>query len=130
VTVVIDASAVIDILLGGDRAERLESQLADEHWVAPELIDAEVLHTLRGFERVGRIDDERAGGAVDDLGDMPIERFGHRELVPIVWELRHNATAYDAMYIALATVLDCPVVTTDRRLAGMPRLGIVVTVVA
>jgi predicted nucleic acid-binding protein len=37
-----------------------------------------------------------------------------------VWELRDNVTGYDAAYLALAEVLDCPLVTFDGRLGAAP----------
>jgi predicted nucleic acid-binding protein len=50
-----------------------------------------------------------------------------RRLLPRVWQLRGNLTAYDASYIALAEALDCPLLTADRRLAGAP--GVRATVI-
>jgi predicted nucleic acid-binding protein len=34
-----------------------------------------------------------------------------------VWALRDNLTPYDGAYVALAETLDCPLVTSDERLA-------------
>lgn len=48
---------------------------------------------------------------------MPIQRYPHIYLLPRVWDLRHNLTAYDAVYVALAELLEAPLVTRDRRLA-------------
>ena len=38
-----------------------------------------------------------------------------------MWDLRHNLSAIDAAYIALAEALDVPLVTTDAKLASAPR---------
>ena len=65
----------------------------------------------------GEIDDRRGREAMADLADMPIRRYPHDVLLPRVWDLRHNLTAYDAAYVALAEALDAPLVTRDRRLA-------------
>ena len=35
-----------------------------------------------------------------------------------IWALRHNLTAYDAAYVALAETLNVPLVTCDTRLAA------------
>jgi hypothetical protein len=52
-----------------------------------------------------------------DLSDLPMHRYPHDVLLPRIWELRHNLTAYDAVYVALAEALDAPLLTRDRRLA-------------
>ena len=52
-----------------------------------------------------------------DLVAFPIRRYPHHFLLPRVWELRGNLTTYDAMYVALAEMLDAALVTRDRRLA-------------
>jgi len=54
---------------------------------------------------------------VSDLADVGIRRYPHRALLPRIWELRHNVTPYDAAYVALAEVLDAPLLTADARLA-------------
>jgi predicted nucleic acid-binding protein len=55
--------------------------------------------------------------ALDDLLALPIRRHSHRLLLDRVWALRNNLSAYDAFYVALAEVLDAPLITRDGRLA-------------
>ena len=50
--------------------------------------------------------------------DFPLVRYPHDFLLSRVWELRRNLTAYDAMYVALAEVLDAPLLTRDKRRAA------------
>lgn len=38
------------------------------------------------------------------------------------WTLRHNFTFYDALYVALASHLDIPLLTADPRLRREPGL--------
>jgi predicted nucleic acid-binding protein len=126
---VIDASAAVDWLLRTVRAPKLDAHLSGSDLVAPELIDAEVLSGLRRRERQGATTSARATQAVWRWVDAPVERLSHEGLLVRAWGLRHNLTASDAVYVALAQSLECPLVTTDRRLAGAPNLGIPVTVV-
>ncbi len=62
----------------------------------------------------------RARQALADLADLAVTRYPHPPFVPRIWELRHHVTAYDVAYVALAEVLDAPLLTGDARLAGAP----------
>ena len=87
---------------------------------APHLIDVEVLSALRRLVSSGEATAERSGEAIADLLDMPIERYPHDILVPRIWQLRENFSAYDASYVALAEALadePVPLLTADARLA-------------
>jgi predicted nucleic acid-binding protein len=75
---------------------------------------------VRRYAANREIDVERGRMALADLADLPLRRYPHDFLLPRVWDLRNNLTAYDAMYVALAEVLDAPLVTRDRRLAASP----------
>ena len=118
--IVVDASTVIESLLRSPTAIKIDARLfnAGETLHAPHLLDIEVMHVLRRHDMARDIDPKRAQEALDDYGDLPIRRYPHRDLLPRVWELRANLTAYDAVYVALAEVLDAPLVTRDRRLAN------------
>ncbi|MGH7868432.1 MAG: type II toxin-antitoxin system VapC family toxin, partial [Candidatus Dormibacteraceae bacterium] len=85
---------------------------------APELLDVEILHALRGKVEIRREISAEAGElALQRLGQLPIHRHRHSLLLSRVWELRHNVTAYDAIYVALAEKLELHLVTGDLRLA-------------
>ena len=84
---------------------------------APHLIDIEVAQVLRCYAAAGQIEPGRCREALGDLSDFPLHRYPYDVLLPRVWELRHNLTAY-AVYVALAEVLDAPLLTRDRRLAA------------
>jgi predicted nucleic acid-binding protein len=92
--------------------------------VAPDVINPEVLSSLRRRERNGELPAERAVQAVDDLLDAPLRRFPTLPLLPAVWKLWANVTSYDACYLALARDLGCPPVTGDLKLSRAPRLGV------
>ncbi|HEV7653843.1 MAG TPA: type II toxin-antitoxin system VapC family toxin [Mycobacteriales bacterium] len=103
------------------RAESVQAVVDDRQLVAPAVIDAEVLSALRGLERTRAISPERAALAVGDLRIAPVERVPLDGLLDRAWGLRGHLNAYDALYVALAVELDCPLVTTDDRIPS-PRL--------
>ena len=117
--IVVDASALVELLLPSDAAGTVAARLFDsgDSLAAPHLIDVEAAQVLRRYAQAGEIDGRRGREAIADLADMPIRRYPHDVLLPRVWDLRHNLTAYDAVYVALAEALDAPLVTRDRRLA-------------
>jgi predicted nucleic acid-binding protein len=118
---VIDAGALLELLLRTLRAESVQAVVDDRQLVAPAVIDAEVLSALRGLERSRSITPQRAALAVADLRIAPIERYPLDPLLERAWDLRATLNAYDALYVALAVELDCPLVTTDDRIPD-PRL--------
>jgi predicted nucleic acid-binding protein len=118
---VIDASVVVTVLADTEHAPWAEAQLSTGSagrslWV-PHLIDAEVGQALRRHVAAGQLGEERAGAALLDLARMPLRRIDHGGLIHRAWELRHNVSFYDGLYVALAEVLDVPLVTLDGRLA-------------
>jgi predicted nucleic acid-binding protein len=118
--IVVDASAVIEVVLRTRAAAAVERRVHDfrETLHAPQLIDIEIAHVIRRSAANGEITGGRGQAAIDDLADFPVRRHGHLPLLPRIWELRHNLIAYDAAYVALAEALDAPLVTRDRRLAN------------
>jgi len=120
--IVIDASALIEALGRTNVAPRVAAHiLAPEQTLhAPHIIDLEIVQVLRRWVAAGDITQERGREALADLAAVPLTRYPHVDLLPRVWELRGNLTAYDAAYVALAEALDAPLVTRDRRLAASP----------
>ena len=120
--IVVDASAVLEALLRTPNAEAVERRLFDssETLHAPYLLDAEIAQVLRRYAANGEIDGARGRMALADLADFPLNRYPHEFLLPRIWDLRQNLTAYDAVYVALAEALDAPLLTRDRRLATAP----------
>ncbi len=83
------------------------------------VVDASaLLEVVRRYAASGEIDSARGRMALTDLADLPLRRYPHDFLLPRIWDLRNNLTAYDAAYVALAEVLDIPLLTRDRRLAA------------
>jgi len=121
--IVVDASAMLEVLLGTQTGARVEDRLLSrrESLHAPHLLDVEVTQVLRRYAAAGELSDERGLEALMDLVDFPVHRYPHDVLLPRIWELRHNVTAYDAAYLALAETLAAPLVTCDARLGSAPR---------
>lgn len=118
---VVDASALYEVVIGSPRAEPIRARLqADDDHAAPHVIDVEVLNAIRLRHLSGDLDPTAARQAVDDLRDWGGERFGHRGLLVRAWELRHNVRGWDAFYVALAEALESPLLTVDQRLARAP----------
>ncbi len=120
--IVLDASVVLDVLLRTPSAAHLEARVFDPAQTlhAPHLIDVEVAQVLRRYTAMGEADEERCRVALIDLTSLRLTRYPHDFLLPRVWELRNNLTAYDAVYVALAEALDAPLLTCDHRLANTP----------
>src|ERR1700733_3735077 len=117
--IVVDASALLESLLRTPAAEAVERRLFDPRQTlhVPHLLDVEVAQVIRRYAANGEIDSERGRAALADLADFPVQRYPHDFLLPRVWDLRNNLTAYDAVYVALAEALDAVLLTRDRRLA-------------
>ena len=96
---------------------------------APHLIDSEVAHVLRRRVRLGGLDAATGWNLLNTFRWMAITRHGTFSMLDRVWELRDNLTAYDAAYVALAEIIDCPLVTADGRISRAPGIRCVVTVV-
>jgi predicted nucleic acid-binding protein len=120
--IVVDASAALELLLGTQRGTAWRGALSrrPERLCAPHLLDVEVLHVLRRYERAGDVSRGRAIAALDDLRELPLHRYPHEPLLSRMWELRNNLTGYDAAYIALAEVLEVSLVTADAKVASSP----------
>jgi predicted nucleic acid-binding protein len=118
---VVDTSAVLEALVAVDPAPGLTERLADDGDLhGPHLIDTELLAALRRMTISDQISNERAEDTRSDFAELALVRYRHEPLSDRVWELRHNVTAYDATFIALAETLSAPLITCDARLASAP----------
>lgn len=129
--IVLDASAVVEWLLDLPLAREVATRISPDHETlhAPHLLSVEVAQVLRRYVALGDVTAERGVEALTDLADLDVVHYPHEPLLPMIWRLRSNLTAYDAAYVALAMVLDAPLVTLDRRIAAAPGHGAIVDVI-
>jgi predicted nucleic acid-binding protein len=117
--IVLDASAAVEIILQTEVGVALTKRLltSESALHAPHLLDVEVAQVLRRFTLRGEVPPERARQALEDLVDLPIERYSHQILLPRIWTLRQNLTAYGAAYVALTEILGATLLTRDGRIS-------------
>lgn len=127
-TLVLDASATVELLLRTPRGERVEQHLLAEDLVAPELLDAECLSTIARLERAGQVSTADADLAVQALSRMPVQRVSHLALTPGAWALRQSLRVADAFYVACAGLMRASLLTCDGRLAAAPSTAAVLLV--
>jgi len=123
--IVIDASAAIEWVLQTPKGAEVEARIfrkpgASPRLHAPHLLDVEVAQVLRRHVARKVIPEVRGETALHDFLQIPLVRYPHELLLPRVWELRKNLTAYDAVYVALAEALDVPLLTCDANIASAP----------
>ena len=129
-TAVLDASVVVELVLGTEIGTHVRRRLSDPQISlhSPELVDLEVLNVLRRYVNVGAAEPARAAAALCRLNELDLQRHRHGPMRERIWAWRANLSAYDAAYVALAEFMDAPLLTTDGRLARAPGLWIPVEV--
>jgi predicted nucleic acid-binding protein len=116
--IVLDASIVVELLANGPLADIIRRDLVerDDSLIVPHLLDVEVMSAMRSLAVGRRIGSHRSEEFLAELQALPVARYPHTPLFSRIWELRHNFTAYDAAYIALAEITDSVLYTSDRKL--------------
>ena len=119
--IVLDASAVVELVLWTERGHRVGDAIArDRSLHVPELMVAEVGSVLRRLVAQGVVSEAMGADHLESVRQMPAEGYGHDVLMGRAFELCHNLTMYDAVYVALAESLAATLLTFDSRLAGAP----------
>lgn len=120
--IVVDASVLVNAFTDdGPAGASARAELArDPHWVAPEHLVVGAFSAVRGRWLGRSISDRRARDSLAALAAAAIELLATAPLVDRMWELRRNVTGYDSAYLAVAEVLQCPLVTADIRLGRAP----------
>jgi predicted nucleic acid-binding protein len=114
---VVDASAVVETLLGTDLGVKARARMRGHALHAPAHLDAEVLSALGRLYRASKLTEVTVGAALDELARAPIERHPLAALLTGAWERRENHRLVDGLYVQLAEALTLTILTTDGRLA-------------
>lgn len=116
--IVLDSSAVVEWLLGLPLADEVADRImAADSLHVPALLDVEVAQVVRRYAASGQITAQTGERALSVLAELDAVRYTHELLLPLIWKLRDNLTAYDAAFVALAAALNAPLVTLDTRIA-------------
>lgn len=114
---VVDAGVIVELVVN----DLDPARLGDEEIAAPHLIDSEVTNVLRRLARRGSLTDQQATLALEGFTRLALVRFPADWLRVRIWALRHNLSAYDATYVALAEMIGATaLITADARLASAP----------
>ena len=118
--IVVDASVLIGALLDdGSAGDTARTALSlDPEWAGPPHLLIETVSVTRRRTLRGEVSTGRAQEAVTALGELEIHWVDPQRLLPRIWELRDTVTAFDAAYVAAAEMLDCVLLTEDRKLAS------------
>ncbi|MGH3929116.1 MAG: type II toxin-antitoxin system VapC family toxin [Pseudonocardiaceae bacterium] len=116
--IVVDAGAVLELLLRTSAGAQVEDLFDREEVTAPDLVDAEVFSGLIRARKSGRLSEDELSSRVELLRDVDVERYPARELLSRAQSCAAALSGYDALYAALATVLRCPLLTADSRFAA------------
>lgn len=117
-TLVVDASAVAEILFGTEAGRRAAAVLGEHELLAPQHLTAEVASVIHGWSLSRQITDEQALRAFREFDELGVEQVSMMQMLPAIYALRNNVSAYDAMCVVLARAAECQLLTLDARLAA------------
>ncbi len=123
---VVDASALVDLLLGNEVGSAVRRRIAGHVLHAPAHIDAEVLSALGRLHRAGDLETDDVESKLHELAAAPIQHHPVADLLLGTWARRQQLRLVDGLYVQLAVSRDVPLVTTDRRLYAEPSADVVV----
>jgi predicted nucleic acid-binding protein len=121
--IVLDASALVDVVLDQPAKPWVLSRLTAEPVLAPAHQLAEVLSALARIVRSGAISPEIAAEAMVEARALEQDHVTpSQEHLLRALELQGHVRVLDGLYVALAEERHAPLVTTDARLAraGLP----------
>jgi predicted nucleic acid-binding protein len=122
---VVDASALVDLLLRNDVGVGVADRLIGHGLHAPAHLDAECLSAIGRLHRAGALTAPTVERLVLQLASAPIVRHPVNELLVGAWQRRSNLRLVDAIYVELANQLDMSLITTDNRLRSIERVEVI-----
>jgi predicted nucleic acid-binding protein len=121
--IVVDASVILHVLVDAAVEPHIIDRLESSNGLlAPHLIDLEVINGIRKQLFLKNLTAQHAGAALDDFHSLTIDRRATHMFIDRIWELRSNLTPYDAAYVALAEMVDLPLITRDAKIATVKDL--------
>ena len=126
--IVVDASAVVELLLAEELGRRVAARL-DDALLAPEILYVEVCSAFARLVRAGSVEQRAATDAIRRLMRLPVTSTSASLLTSRAWRLRDRVRMSDAFYVACAAAFRAPLLTTDSRLGAAALPGVTITVV-
>lgn len=122
---VLDASALVDVVLGNAIGSSVRLRLRGHRLHAPAHVDAESLSALGRLHRAGELDADEVETMLAEVASAPIERHPVALLLSGAWSRRDRLRLVDAVYVELAEQLKVPLITTDRRLHAVRSVEVI-----
>lgn len=122
-TLIVDASAMVDLLLGTQLGSAVAAEIRGTELHAPAHFDAEVLSALGRLQRAGSLTADQVAARVDALVSAPVHRHLLPPLLRGAYGRRENLRLVDALYVELADQIGATIVTTDAGLAAATPLA-------
>ncbi len=123
---VVDASALVDVLVGASNSDTVVEALRGAELYAPAHFDAEILSALGRLQRAGHLSPRQVANRLERVADSPVRRHPLPPLLAGAWSRRKNLRLVDALYVELASRLGTRVASTDR---GLARASSLVTLI-
>ncbi len=115
---VIDASAMVDYLVGSPLAADVADRIAGSDIAVPAHFDAEVLSALGRLQRAGDLTETEVETRVGITAQAPFRRYLLPQLLEGAWARHHNVRLVDALYIELGNQLAATIITTDSGMSA------------
>lgn len=116
--IVLDASVAIEAYFDSPSTGGIDRLFENNTLLAPQSLGVEVMQAFRRKVFAGESDERQAILAIRNVMELPIVLMPFEPFVERIWDLRHNVSANDAWYVAIAETFGVPLATTDRRLAN------------
>ena len=125
-SLVVDASVLVEILLKTPLGRAAVGRLADQDVSSPDILDSEVAQALRRACRRGGLDDDELRATIEVLADWPVARVPTRHLVLGSRRWWRSVSVYDSLYLAVAVSRGAHLLACDGPLSRAPGTGVLI----